>query len=228
MKRLTETEVTSALLSFNGGFVDAAGFFGLQGLFIAHITGNFVTLAAALVKGSEGNLGKMLALPEFVLVVALARLTGSALRARKLPALRVLLVAKVLLLFGFFAVAVHYGPFPDANVPAALIAGFLGIAAMAVQNAVGRIHYGSLPPTTIMTGTTVQATLDAVDLVTGTDPEHAPAVRARFRRFVVPLVSFAAGCAAAAVLDFYFGFWCLALAVVVGALSAVLRGDATE
>lgn len=30
-------------LSFNGGFVDTAGFPGLQGLFTAHVTGNFVT-----------------------------------------------------------------------------------------------------------------------------------------------------------------------------------------
>jgi hypothetical protein len=39
----------AALLSFNGGFVDTAGFLGLQGLFVAHVTGNFVTLGAALV-----------------------------------------------------------------------------------------------------------------------------------------------------------------------------------
>jgi uncharacterized membrane protein YoaK (UPF0700 family) len=35
------------LLSFNGGFVDTAGFLGLQGLFTAHVTGNFVTLGYA-------------------------------------------------------------------------------------------------------------------------------------------------------------------------------------
>src|SRR5262249_9557437 len=66
------------LLSFNGGFVDTAGFLGLQGLFTAHVTGNFVTLGAALVFGTHGVIAKVLALPEFVLVVALARLLGSA------------------------------------------------------------------------------------------------------------------------------------------------------
>ena len=41
------------LLSVNGGFVDTAGFLGLQGLFTAHVTGNFVTLAATLLFGVQ-------------------------------------------------------------------------------------------------------------------------------------------------------------------------------
>jgi uncharacterized membrane protein YoaK (UPF0700 family) len=47
-----------ALLSLNGGFVDTVGFRGLQGLFIAHVTGNFVTLAATLVSGTHGVIAK--------------------------------------------------------------------------------------------------------------------------------------------------------------------------
>jgi uncharacterized membrane protein YoaK (UPF0700 family) len=47
-----------ALLSFNGGFVDTASFVGLQGLFTAHVTGNFVTLAATLVSGPHGVIAK--------------------------------------------------------------------------------------------------------------------------------------------------------------------------
>jgi uncharacterized membrane protein YoaK (UPF0700 family) len=34
------------LLSFTAGFVDTASFLGLEGLFTAHVTGNFVTLGA--------------------------------------------------------------------------------------------------------------------------------------------------------------------------------------
>jgi hypothetical protein len=40
------------LLSFNGGYVDTAGFLALQGLFTAHVTGNFVTFGAAMVEGT--------------------------------------------------------------------------------------------------------------------------------------------------------------------------------
>ena len=228
MKRPDGTTVLMALLSFNGGFVDAAGFFGLQGLFVAHVTGNFVTLGAALVHGSHGIIGKVLALPEFVLVVALARLVGSALRARDLPALRILLAAKVVLLIVFFAMAVRYGPFPDANTPAALLTAFSGIAAMAVQNAVQRVHFSSLPPSTLMTGTTVQATIDAVDLVTGAEPAVVPTARARLGRLALALISFAAGCAMAALLYALIGFWCLAVAVVVGTAAALIRVETTH
>jgi uncharacterized membrane protein YoaK (UPF0700 family) len=79
------TRAVPALLSFNGGFVDIAGFLGLQGLFTAHVTGNFVTLGAALVFGTHGVIAKLAALPEFVVVVALARVVGTALRQRGNP-----------------------------------------------------------------------------------------------------------------------------------------------
>jgi uncharacterized membrane protein YoaK (UPF0700 family) len=77
--------IVPVLLTFNGGFVDTAGFLGLQGLFTTHVTGNFVTLAATLVMGTHGVIAKLLALPEFVIVVAFARVAGSAMRARDFP-----------------------------------------------------------------------------------------------------------------------------------------------
>jgi uncharacterized membrane protein YoaK (UPF0700 family) len=213
----------AALLSFNGGFVDTTGFLGLQGLFTAHVTGNFVTLGAALVQGSHGIVGKILALPEFILVIALARLAGMALRARKLPVLRTLLTAKVILLMCFFALAVGCGPFPDANTPAALLTGFSGIAAMAIQNAVQRVHLSALPPTTLMTGSTTQATIDAVDLLTDVEPTQRAAIRARFYRLSLAILYFAAGCATAASLYAWVGFWCLGVAVLIGIAAAVMR-----
>jgi uncharacterized membrane protein YoaK (UPF0700 family) len=215
----------ATLLSFNGGFVDTIGFLGLQGLFTAHVTGNFVTLGATLALGTSGAVAKLLALPEFVAVIALARVAGAAMRARQLPALRILLGAKVALLFAFFVLAVTLGPFPNSDAPAALLTGFAGIAAMAIQNAIQRVHLASTPPTTLMTGNTTQAVLDAVDLLQGVPPEQAPVLRARLLRMLRGIVSFAAGCAAAAVLYALVGFYGLAVPVVVGAASAIMRPD---
>ena len=226
MKRPNGPAAIAALLSFNGGFVDTAGFLGLQGLFVAHVTGNFVTLGAALVSGSHGIVGKVIALPEFILAVALARLAGNALRARKLPAMRVLLATKVVLLFAFFALAVAFGPFADPDSPAALLTGFAGIAAMALQNAVQRVHLASLPPTTLMTGSTTQATIDVVDLLVGSESAQSAAIRTRFGRMSLSILYFACGCAVSAALYWLVGFWCLAVPVAVAAIAATMRTDA--
>ncbi len=226
MKKFGSPASIAGLLSFNGGFVDTAGFLGLQGLFTAHVTGNFVTLGAALVLGSDGVIGKLLALPEFILVIALARLAGAALRRRKAPVLRILLTVEVALLVAFFGLAVGFGPFPDPDSPAALLTSFAGIAAMALQNALHRVHLPNLPPSTLMTGSTTQATIDAIDLISGADPAQASAVRARIGRLALSILYFAAGCAASALLYWLFGFWCLAVPVILGAAAAVMRAEA--
>jgi uncharacterized membrane protein YoaK (UPF0700 family) len=81
----------------------------------------------------------------------------------------------------------------------------------------------SLPPTTVMTSSTVQFTIDAVDLVTGANPDQRPAVRSRFNRLTIAIVSFAAGCAVSAVLFAHIEFWCLAVSVVVGTVAAIIQ-----
>ena|SRR5215475_12182188 len=215
----------AALLSFNGGFVDTVSFLGLSGLFASHVTGNFVTLGAALVLGSHGILNKVLALPEFIAVIALARLLGGVARKRGWPALRIMLSLEVVLLAAFFALAIKFGPFEDADKPMALLTGFAGIAAMAIQNALQRVHLASLPPTTIMTGSTTQATIDTVDLLAGSGTGDAAAVRTRLSRVAMSVALFAAGCATAALLYWQTGFWSLAVPVLIGVAAAVMRLD---
>ena len=212
----------AALLSFNAGFVDAAGFIGLQGLFTAHVTGNFVTLAAALAFGTKGIIVKVVALPEFILVVGLARLAGRTMTARGWPTLRILLIVKVLFLLAFFAAAVHFGPFHDTDTFGGLLTGFAGVAAMAIQNSAQRVHLSSLPPTTVMTLSTTQIVLDGVDLLMGSAGDQAAVVGARFRSLLTTISCFAAGCVCAALLYASVGFWCLAVPVVVGATTAIL------
>ena len=126
------------LLSVNGGYVDSAGFLALQGLFSAHVTGNFVTLGAALVLGSTGVVAKLMALPLFCVVVALVRVLGYVLTAHAVPPLRVLLSLKLLLLLAGAVLAVRLGPFPNGDVWPALVTGMTLVSAMAVQNATQR------------------------------------------------------------------------------------------
>jgi uncharacterized membrane protein YoaK (UPF0700 family) len=222
MKKIGGMPQIAALLSFNGGFIDTAGFLGLHGLFSAHVTGNFVTLGAALVFGTHGIIGKLLALPEFILVVALMRLAANALQPRRPVALRALLVATASLLFAFFLLGVCYGPFPDPDRPIALLTGFAAVAAMAVQNGLQRIHLSHLPTTTIMTGNSTQFGVDLVDLLFGPREARTPEARRRFGRLTAAMVTFIAGCAASAFLYWLWGFWSLALPVVVGAVAAAL------
>ena len=67
------------LLSLTAGYVDTAGFLALQGLFTAHVTGNFVTLGASLALGTSGAIAKLLALPTFCAVVIVVRLLDTLL-----------------------------------------------------------------------------------------------------------------------------------------------------
>jgi len=196
------------LLSFNGGYVDTAGYLALQGLFTAHVTGNFVTLAAALIHGTSGVVAKLLALPVFCVVILLTRLVSFNLPRRGLPVLETMLSLKLLLLAAGAALAILHGPFLDGDSVYALATGMILVAAMAIQNAVHRIHLPSVPPTTLMTGTMTQIMIDLADIVHGPPAGTEPETRARLRRMGIAVASFAAGATAAALLLAEVGSWC--------------------
>lgn len=185
-------------LAFNAGYVDTFGFLALQGLFTAHVTGNFVTIGAALAHGSTGVLTKLLALPVFCAVVILSRLSGRAMARRGWADLAVLCWSEILLLGLAAGLGVAFGPFADADAPAAMATGLVIVAAMAIQNAAHRIHMPSEAPSTLMTGTTTQILLDVADLLREAPPEGRAALVARLKRLSKSVVAFAAGCAAAA------------------------------
>ena len=210
------------ILSVNGGFVDTAGFLALQGLFPAHVTGNFVTLGASLVLGTSGALSKLLALPVFCIVVVVTRLVSYALPRIGLPVLRTMLSLKVLLLTAGAVMAIRFGPFPDADSLYAIVTGMVLVSAMAIQNAAHRVHMASAPPTTLMTGTTTQIMIDLADRLRGLPPESATATRVRMGRMVAAVVAFAFGCAAAALLFALIGGWCFVVPPVTALASLMI------
>ncbi len=204
------------LLSLNAGYVDTAGFLALQGLFTAHVTGNFVTLGASFVLGTSGAVAKLLALPVFCLVAIATRLLSSGLVRHKLPALRTLLVLKLLLLIAGAALAIRLGPFGNGDTVSAIVTGMSLVAAMAIQNALHRIHLAGAPPTTLMTGTTTQIMIDLADMMQEERAEARMAAWARLRRMSASVLCFAIGCAAAALLYAAGNVWCFLVPPVIG------------
>ena len=207
------------LLSFNGGFVDTAGYLALQGLFTAHVTGNFVTIGAALAFGSAGVITKLLALPVFCVVIIGTRLAFTSRIASQKPVLHKVLTLKLLLLTVGAVLAIVLGPFKQADGWAAMVTGMTLVSAMAIQNAVHRIHLPSAPPPTLMTGTTTQIMIDIADSIRGIPADEREATRERMKRMSLAVASFASGAAAAALLFSVFGTWCFVVAPVVAALA---------
>jgi uncharacterized membrane protein YoaK (UPF0700 family) len=222
------TALLPLLLGFNGGYVDTMGFLALQGLFTAHVTGNFVTLGASLALGTSGALSKLLALPVFCVVVVLSRLLSHALRSRVLPVFRSLLAIKLVLLIAAAVLAVRLGPFRDGDHLAAIVTGMTLVSAMAVQNAAQRVHLASLPPSTLMTGTTTQIMLDLADLIHGSSAQDTAASRARLKRMSVMVAVFALGCGVAALLHVQIGVWSFALPPIVALASLAIRESASS
>jgi len=127
------------VLSVTAGCTDIIGFLVLNGLFTAHITGNLVILAAHIVGGGEAEIAPMLSVPVFIVMVGLTRLLAGGLASLGLASLRPLLLLQFLLLAGFLVLCVAAGQRIDPNATNAILAGMLGVSAMAVQNALVQI-----------------------------------------------------------------------------------------
>ena len=212
-----------AVLSLTAGYVDTAGFLALQGLFTAHVTGNFVTLGAALVLGATGTVAKLLALPIFCVVIVLTRLLSYRLPALRLPVLRTMLVLTLLFLIAGAALAVGFGPFPDGDRVTALLTGMTLVSAMAIQNVVHRAHLATAPPITIMTGSTTQIMIDIADTLRGLPPDRREATRGRLLRMALSVAAFAAGCAVAALLYATISVWCFVIPPVLTGYAVYLE-----
>lgn len=220
--------LTSGPLAFTAGFVDVVGFVALFGLFTAHVTGNFVLIGAELTSASSrGVLGKLLALPMFIIAVAGTRLAVLRFARDGRAPLRPLLVIQGLLLAAFMATGLVARPVRDPDALVVIVAGLLGVAAMGVQNAKARLVLGAQSPTTIMTGNTTQIVIDLVDLVCA-NPGPKAAARDRLARMGPTLLAFAVGTAAGAIGYVQLSFWCLLAPIAaVTLLAATAPGRAT-
>jgi uncharacterized membrane protein YoaK (UPF0700 family) len=210
------------VLSLIAGSVDAIGFLGLGGLFTAHITGNLVILAAHVVSGDSAQLAPILSVPVFIVALGLTRLLASGLEAIGLASLRPLLVLQLLLLACFLALCAAAGPGIDPNAANAIIAGMLGVAAMAVQNALAQISLKGAPTTAVMTTNITRFVMDFGTVLLGRDPADIASARNRAKHAWPAIVGFAAGCGLGAICQAAFGLRSLELPVGLALLALAL------
>jgi uncharacterized membrane protein YoaK (UPF0700 family) len=201
-----------ALQAFVAGYVDTCGFIALFGLFTAHVTGNLVLIGASIVEHRGGLWGKLIALPVFILAVAAARGINLALESRGQNSAVPLLALQILFLAGFLGVGLAATPIADFDSPLAVLAGMLGVVAMAIQNTASRTLYAMYTPTTVMTGNVTQVVIDLVDLALGKGTAEASG---RVRKMVPAILAFTAGALLSAIAFNQFGFWCLTLPIAV-------------
>jgi uncharacterized membrane protein YoaK (UPF0700 family) len=212
-----------AVLSLTAGSVDAISFLGLGGLFTAHVTGNLVILAAHLVSGSGAPVAVMLSVPVFVAALGLTRLLAGALESIGFASLRLLLLLQFLLLAGFFVLCASAGPRIDPNAAEAILAGMLGVSAMAVQNALVQISLKGAPSTAVMTTNLTRFMMDVGDVMLGRKPADVAKARDRAMRTWPAIVGFAIGCGLGATCEAAIGLRSLALPAGL-ALLAVAMG----
>jgi uncharacterized membrane protein YoaK (UPF0700 family) len=205
------TKLLPTLLSVIAGSVDAIGFLGLGGLFTAHVTGNLVILAAHLVSGGEAPVAPMLSVPVFMVALGVTRLLVGGLERIGFASLRPLLLLQLLLLAGFLALCASDGPHIDSDAPNAILAGMLGVSAMAVQNALVQVSLKGAPSTAVMTTNITRFMMDVGEVMFGREPAGVAQARSRAMRTWPAIIGFAVGCGLGAACEAAIGLRSLAL-----------------
>jgi len=211
------------VLSMIAGSVDVIGLYALD-MFTSHITGNLVLLAARVVGGDHVPIGQLLAVPVFVIVLVLAKLLADRLESIGIIPLRSLLLLQFLLLAVLLAVCVATGAFAHPDSASGIVAGILGVSAMAVQTTIVLIFLKS-SPTVVMTMSIARFTTDLCEILLGRDPAEAASARTRATAGGSVIGGFLVGCASGAVCVAAAGPWSLALPAGLAALALAMPGS---
>ena len=125
--------------------------------------------------------------------------------------LRPLLLLQLLLLSGFFVLCASAGAYLDPGTTKAIVAGMLGVSAMAVQNALVQISLKGAPSTAVMTTNITRFMMDVGDVMLGRKPVDAAKARDRAMRTWPAIVGFAVGCGLGATCEVAIGLKSLVL-----------------
>jgi len=211
-----------SVLSMIAGSADVIGFLGLGGLFTAHITGNLILIAAHIVTGTGVKPAHLLSVPVFIAVLGLTRLLVARLEAAGLASLRPLLLLQLLLLTGFLAFGVAAGPGVSPDTVMTILAGMLGVSAMAVQNAMVVMSLKDSPSTAVMTTNITRFAMDVGEVLLGYDPDKVAEARRRARHTFPAIIGFSVGAGLGAACFVLAGMWSLMLPTTLALLALAI------
>jgi uncharacterized membrane protein YoaK (UPF0700 family) len=207
------------LLAFVGGAMDACTFFALFGLFVAQLTGSFITIGIQLVSYERAPVIHLLALPLFFLAGVATVVLARAFARR---ALALALAVETVLLAVFMVIGLEAAPFAHADAPSALLASSLGLAAMGVQSATVRLMLPGVGSTNVMTVNATQLAMDVTQWLIAAFRSSDAAAKAAAARGIAALAPMMAGFFAGTVFGAIgftrAGFWSLLplIAVLAG------------
>src|SRR5260370_26502081 len=182
------------VLSVIAGSTDTIGFLELDGLFTAHITGNLIVLAAHIFEGGDAQTAKILSVPVFVLTINAAVMLAAGLKKVGCRPLCPLLFLEFALLLSFLLLNVATDPRINPRATSAIVAGMLGVSAMAVQNALVQISLKGAPSTAVMTTNVTRVATDIGDMLLRRNATDRLEARRRVMRTLPGLPRFTLGC----------------------------------
>ncbi len=203
------TTLLTFVLSVIAGSVDVIGFLGLGALFIAHVTGNLVILAARAAAGEQAPAAHLLSVPVFIIALFAARLLATTLDRSGIATLRPLLLLQFLFLAGFLAISIEVGSSADPSAAVMIIAAMLGVSAMAVQNVLVQVSLKDAPSTAVMTTNLTRFAVDLGEVWLGRDPGGRAKALVRARRTGTAIVGFVVGACLGAWCQARLGLWSL-------------------
>ena len=160
-QHLADTDVIH-MLAFVGGFVDAAGYIKIRGVFTSSITGNLV-VACASVTSLSGVICRSCVSIAFAAGAGVSAITALRLRLRHLVSVRYLSIILFALEIVMLAITWAVGHDLDDMIinsisldewPVVLVGCFMG-ASMGFHNVAAKESLVGCPPTTVMTSTLI-------------------------------------------------------------------------
>ncbi len=171
------------LLSFVAGFVDVVTFVALFGLYVAQVTGSFVTVGAQIVGYGGSTLIFTLAIPIFLFAAMLSVLFCHWLILHRRSPLGWSLIIEALLLIALY-VCMLMSPLSDPRAALTLAAGAVALAAMGVQSAFVRLLMRGAASTNVMTTNTSLLGISAAEtLIAWKETREFPKSRKAANRF---------------------------------------------